>query len=345
MERNLQEQACWLLLVFESGLSTRIVNDILIAWCYQLGRTLQEFFALDAGEWSAACNLNPEMIAKLEQSKEKLAGQAFLVEQLAHNNIHLLTVLDEAYPRLLKSSLKRNQTPPVLFYAGDLGILERTTIAIIGSRNAGEASLVFTREVASYLAGQGANVISGNARGVDRAAYEGATGAEDGHTSVVLPHGIRKLSGVQMRNLQPKIAAEKVLLLSQFHPDAQWVVSRAMERNKVVTGLAQIVIVAEADTKGGTWEGANGALKQKRPLYVRQPESSSSLPGNAALIEYGGHPLPWPTQALEETLSPLLLESTVLQQQQNDLPARPDQLSLLAAQATSDGSAGDLALG
>src|SRR5712692_10335086 len=328
-------------LVFESGLSTRIVNDILIAWCYQLGRTLQEFFALDSGEWSAACNLNPEMIAKLEQAKEKLAGQAFLVEQLAHDNIHLLTVLDEVYPRLLKSSLKRNQTPPVLFYAGDLGILERTTIAIIGSRNAGEASLVFTREVASYLAGQGANVISGNARGVDRAAYEGATGAEEGHTSVVLPHGIRKLSGVQMRNLQPKIEAGKVLLLSQFHPDAQWVVSRAMERNKVVTGLAQIVIVAEADTKGGTWDGANGALVQHRPLYVRQTESPPSLPGNQALIELGGHPLPWPVENPAETLSPLLQESVVVRQQQDGLSARPDQLSLLEAYATEDVAAHD----
>ncbi len=65
-----------------------------------------------------------------------------------------------------------------------------------------------------------------------------------------------------MRDLRPRIEAGNVLLLSQFHPDAPWVVSRAMERNKVVTGLAQVVIVAEADTKGGTWEGANGALKQ-----------------------------------------------------------------------------------
>src|SRR5260370_8088437 len=163
MERNLQEQARWLLLVFESGLSTRIVNDILIAWCYQLGRTLQEFFALDAGEWSAACNLNPEMIAKLEQAKEKLAGQAFLVEQLAHDNIHLLTVLDEVYPRLLKSSLKRNQTPPVLFYAGDLVILDRTTIAIIGSPNAGETILVFTLKFSSHLAVQEPQLLSSTA--------------------------------------------------------------------------------------------------------------------------------------------------------------------------------------
>jgi DNA processing protein len=339
MERDLQEQAYWLLLVFESGLSTRIVNDILIVWCHQGRRTLQEFFGSGSVKWSAMCNLKPEMIEKLEQARGKLAGQAFLVEKLAHNNVHLLTILDDAYPRLLKSALKRNQTPPALFYAGDLSILERTTIAVVGSRNAGETSLAFTRDVARYLAGQGANVISGNARGVDRAAYEGATSAEDGRTTVVLPHGIHKLSGVQMRNLQPKIEAGKVLLLSQFHPDAQWVVSRAMERNKVVTGLAQIVIVAEADTKGGTWEGANGALKQKRPLYVRQAEPPSSLPGNEALIERGGHPLPWSAQALADTLSPLLQESAVLRQRQNDLPVPPDQLSLLTAQSTDDANA------
>src|SRR5204862_6615674 len=106
--------------------------------------------------------------------------------------------------------------------------------------------------------------------------------------------GRRKLSGVQMRALLPKIEAGNVLLMSQFHPDAQWVVSRAMERNKVVTGLAQIVIVAESDIQGGTWEGANGALKQHRPLYVRQSVSSPLLAGNDALINLGGLPLPWP---------------------------------------------------
>ncbi len=58
MTENLQEQACWLLLVFESGLSLRVVNDILVVWCKQLKRTLQDFFAADAQEWSATCSLN-----------------------------------------------------------------------------------------------------------------------------------------------------------------------------------------------------------------------------------------------------------------------------------------------
>ncbi len=322
MSENLQEQACWLLLTFESGLTTRVINEIVVTWCQQLGRTLQEFFAADSHVWSDTCHLSAPIIEKLEQARAKLVGQAFLIEQLNHEHIHLLTVLDDNYPHLLKTSLKREQTPPVLFYAGDLRILERQ-----GSRKAGEESLAFTRTVSSYLAQQGANVISGNARGVDRTAYEGATSTE-GCTTVVLPHGIRKLSGVQWRALLAEIEAGKVLLLSQFHPDAQWVVSRAMERNKVVTGLAQIVIVAESDTEGGTWAGATGALRQNRPLYVRDTASSSTLPGNKALIEQGGHPLPWPTEQLADVLSPLIQKSAALRQVKDDEPSRPDQLSL-----------------
>jgi DNA processing protein len=328
MAQDLREQACWLALVFESGLTTRVVNDILVAWCYQQKQSLQAFFAADSQRWVEVCNVKPESVQKLEQAREKLVAQAFLVEQLANASISLLTIFDEEYPRLLKSALKRNQTPPVLFYAGDLSILRRQTIAIIGSRNASERGLAFTRAAAHYLAGHGANVISGNARGVDQTAYDGAISG-DGYTTVVLPHGIRKLSGVKMRGLLPKIEAGKVLLLSQFHPDAPWVVSRAMERNKVVTGLAQIVVVVESDTKGGTWEGAKGALAQKRPVYVCQMDKPA-LPGNDALLKIGTRPLSWPTEDMAGALAPLLHASRELQQRQAGMSEPPIQPSLLA---------------
>jgi len=109
------------------------------------------------------------------------------------------------------------------------------------------------------------------------------------------------------------------------------VVSRAMERNKVVTGLAQVVIVAEADIKGGTWEGANGALKQGRPLYVRQTVSSPLLAGNDALIDLGGLPLPWPTEHIAELSVSLFIESAMLQQKQSEKPERSEQLSLFTS--------------
>lgn len=47
-----REQACWLLLVFESGLTNRVVNTILATWCKQLGRSLQDFFEADIQEWN-----------------------------------------------------------------------------------------------------------------------------------------------------------------------------------------------------------------------------------------------------------------------------------------------------
>ncbi|HEU5381072.1 MAG TPA: DNA-processing protein DprA [Ktedonobacteraceae bacterium] len=328
MAQDLREQACWITLVFESGLTTRVVNDILVSWCYQQKQSLQDFFAAHSQRWLEVCNLKPDAVQKLEQAREKLVAQAFLVEQLTNTSFALLTIFDAEYPRQLKSALKRNQTPPILFYAGDLSILQRQTLAIIGARNASEKGLAFTHDVALYLAGHGVNVISGHARGVDQAAYDGAISG-NGYTTVVLPHGIRKLSGVKMRGLLPLIEAGKVLLISQFHPDAPWLVSRAMERNKVVTGLAQVVIVAESDTKGGTWDGANSALEQKRPLYVCQTEVSA-LPGNSALLKRGAHPLPWPAEKLDETLAPLLYTSQEIQQEQIRTPLPPNQLSLLA---------------
>jgi DNA processing protein len=329
MYKDLREQACWLLFVFESGLSSRIMNDILVVWCKQLGRTLQEFFAADAQEWSSVCHLKPEIIQKLTLAKGKLAAQSLLVEQLQHEHIHLITVLDPGYPPLLKSMLGRSHIPPVLFFMGSLELLERQTIAIIGSRNASESSLAFTRTVARNLSEQGANVISGNARGVDRTAYEGATSTGDGCTTLILSHGIHKLSKVQMRDLQPRIEAGRILLLSQFHPDEQWVVSRAIERNTVVAGLAQAVVVAESASKGGTWEGANAALRQGRRVYVRQSNDVTLLPGNKLLLEKGGLPLHWPTDNVIKLLSPMLRESKLIREKQRVIAPLPDQLALL----------------
>ncbi len=312
-----EEQACWLFLTFKSGLSHRVVHDIIDRWCLEKQRTLKAFFTADLREWIESCHLNEKVVTLLEQAKGKLKEQYAVAEKLATNAITMTTVLDTNYPSVLKVTLPKAYLPPVLFYKGDLHLLKRTTIAIIGSRKAGELSLAFTRVAASYLAEHGSNVISGYARGVDRAAYDGAT-STDGCTTIVLPNGMYGISNAHMAEILPKIDRGNVLLLSQFHPDAVWLVSRAMARNKVVTGLAQIVIVAEATMQGGTWDAANGALAQKRPLYVCQAVDAELRPGNAALIERGGRALYWSAEEAtgrsmtDVVLSPLLDESNRL---------------------------------
>src|SRR5947209_7383228 len=108
MVQDLREQACWLALVFESGLPTRTINDILVAWCYQQRRSLQDFFAMGVQQWVDTMELGPDVIQKLERTRTKLAAQAFLVEQLSHASISLLTLFDEEYPKRLRSALKRD---------------------------------------------------------------------------------------------------------------------------------------------------------------------------------------------------------------------------------------------
>ena len=103
-----------------------------------------------------------------------------------------------------------------------------------------------------------------------------------------------------------------------------------MERNNVVTSLAQIVIVAESDIKGGTWEGATKALDQKRRVYVRQ-DDNSSLHGNAMLIQKGAIPLLWPTECIEDTVAALLKECSKRQKIQQKKPIPADQQSLFAS--------------
>jgi len=325
MQGDLLEQACWLLLADDSVITPVNAHIVLERW-YKVGQqSLQAFFTATPEEWRTICQFKEKEIDKLEAARERLPEQVALAEQLASEDIHFLTVLDDAYPEALSKGLQEQQKPPVLFYQGDLGILERKTIAIIGSRNANDESLAFTREVAHYLAAQGANIISGNARGVDRSAYEGATSA-NGYTTVVLPHGIHELSGKQRQELQPKIEAGKVLLLSQFCPNAVWTTGRAMARNKVVTGLAEVVIVAQSDTKGGTWAGARGALKQGRPLYVRYTPGEE-LPGNEALINQGGKKLPWPGTDFAQVFAALPAKSEDIAQPDEAEPV-VGQLSL-----------------
>ena len=334
-----EEQGCWLLLTFKSGLSHRVVHDILQRWCIHQKRTLKAFFATDSREWVAVCHLNEKTVTQLEQAKEQLAGQRVVAEKLMAHAITMTTALDAHYPRVLKATLPTAYLPPVLFHRGNLQLLERTTIAIIGSRKAGELSLAFTRVAASYLAEHGANIISGYARGVDHTAYDGAT-STDGCTTIVLPHGIHGVSNVHMTEIVPKIERGNVLLLSQFHPDAGWLVSRAMARNKVVTGLAQIVIVAESNMQGGTWDAVNGALAQKRPVYVCQAVDAELLAGNAALIERGGRSLYWSAEEAkgrsmtDVVLSPLLDESNRLRQKQESTLKLSHQLSHMLKEYT-----------
>lgn len=228
--------------------------------------------------------------ARLERKRiEFLLGRgtamALALERWARGGLWVISRGDAEFPKRLKRHLK-HAAPPLLYGAGDKALLEKGGLAIIGSRDASESALGYTRSIAARCAKEGLAVVSGGARGVDAAAMQGATEA-GGYCIGVLASDLLKTSV----NRQNRIGLQegRLVLVSPFFPEAGFNAGNAMGRNRYIYTLAdQALVIDSALRSGGTWEGAVENLKHGWvPLYVRTPGEG---PGNAALIADGGLP-------------------------------------------------------
>ncbi len=195
------------------------------------------------------------------------------------------------YPR----QLFLGGSAPVLWAQGYLPLLQAPSVAIVGSRSASSGALQMAYNFAAELAGQGWNVISGYARGVDTQAHLGALEA-GGTTTMVLSLGM--LNFTRKRALAKYWDKDRtnVLVLSQFAPQEPWRAQNAMRRNGVVSLLAKAMVVVESgahkDSNGrysGTFQAASFALQQRIPVFVVSPSCfTGKIPeGNQQLISKG----------------------------------------------------------
>lgn len=246
------------------------------------------FFETDEEGWKEYLKLGDDEISRLKTLLGRSAQVAIELENLNSTGIFLTTRSEDNYPLRLKKLLKSG-SPPVLFYCGDMALLQSKGVAIIGSRDVDERGLEFTVTLAEKCAREGLTVISGGARGVDTAAQNAAIGS-DGQTVSVLADGM--LKKIRQREVREAITFRRLLLLSPFHPKSTFKVYNAMGRNKYIYALSSYAVaVSSAYKKGGTWAGATENLKHGWvPLFVRREEGMPQ--GNVHLLNLGGHPLP-----------------------------------------------------
>lgn len=225
--------------------------------------------------------------AKLEPKRiEFLLGRgtalALALERWARGGIWVIARSDPEFPKRLRRHFK-NSAPPLLYGAGDKQLLDAGGLAIIGSRDASEAALEFTRAIAAKCAKEGMTVVSGGARGVDAAAMQGVT--EAGGTCIgVLASDLLKVS----LNRQNRIGLQggRLVLVTPFYPEASFNAGNAMARNRYIYSLAdQALVIDSALGSGGTWGGALENLQHRWvPLFVRSPGEG---PGNGELVHRG----------------------------------------------------------
>ncbi len=269
----------WVALAHTAKIWTSRKNEIIVH-CFKRGQTIADFF--DSDDF-LNMELKADEINVLRQTKSELPNYAFLVEDLLNQGYSIVPIISNEYSPTLKSNLKYN-APLILYTKGNKQILQKQSIAIVGSRNANDRSLQFTDNVAKKASSEYKVVVSGFAKGVDKQALDSALSYK-GQSIIVLPQGITTFAS-GMKKYYKQIIEGDVLVLSTFHPKSPWSVELAMARNSIIYGLSSEIYAAQSDDKGGTWSGVREGLKKGRRIYVRMPEKGEKC-ANLTLINMG----------------------------------------------------------
>ena len=206
----------------------------------------------------------PMACADARRNADVRDGASAALAWLEREDQHLLMWDDVNYPALLAEI---SDPPPLLFVAGNAGILDRPQLGMVGSRRASRPGLDTAGGFAKSLAGAGFVITSGLALGIDGAAHQGALDV-GGATIGVLGTGIEKLYPQRHRSLAARMIAEGSAVVSEFPLDAEPNASNFPRRNRIISGLSLGVLVVEASVASGSLITARLAAEQGREVYA-----------------------------------------------------------------------------
>lgn len=184
-------------------------------------------------------------------------------EKYAEKGIRLVLESDDKFPARLK---KLPGAPDALYYKGHLPDDEIQAVSIVGARMCTSYGKEIAEEYAGILAQRGIQIISGLAYGVDGYAHQGAMAA-DGATFGVLGCGVDVCYPRNHIDLYARMP-QKGGLLSEYFPGTQPMPAHFPQRNRIISGLSDLVIVVEAKEKSGSLITADLALEQGRDVMA-----------------------------------------------------------------------------
>ena len=192
---------------------------------------------------------------------------------------------DENYPGILK---KISKPPKALNYIGNVNLLKKPGIAIVGSRNCTEYGKQMAIKFAKELSNYGMNIISGMAIGVDSYAHKGAI-ENGGCTIAVLPSGLQNVYPEENKEFYNKIINSDGLVISEYDSKVQANYQSFLQRNRIVSGLALGLIVVEGAFRSGTSVTAKITMEEGKKVFC-VPSSLNNEKGYSPnhLIRNGG---------------------------------------------------------
>ncbi len=218
------------------------------------------------------CNCNfDKVLTKENYAKMKEHADLVRINNYYNNlldcNITMLTKYDKDYPQKLKDL----PDAPFFFYCrGDLTLLNKSSLSVVGTRKPTSYGRMITDRLVRDVASQGIVIISGLAYGVDSIAHRKCLEV-GGKTIAVLGSGLNEVYPSEHISLAEEIA-KKGLLVSEFSPNKKATKYSFPQRNRIIAGLGDGILITEASIKSGTIHTKDFALEYGRNIYA--------VPGN-----------------------------------------------------------------
>lgn len=317
--------AAWLRLMATEGVGTQTARDLLTHFGLP-----EEIF--NAG-FSALQKRIPEKIARILSAPIAPDIQTHIEQTLAwaaQENNHVITLADTSYPQ----ALLRIADPPTLLYAkGNSALLNKPSIAIVGSRNASAQGMLNADRFAQNLSDARLTVVSGLALGIDTGAHTGALQSAKaankatniGSSIAVVGTGLDIVYPAANRALAHQLA-DVGCIISEYPLGTPAIAHNFPRRNRIISGLSLGVLVVEAAAQSGSLITARSALEQGREVFAIPGSIHSPLAkGCHQLIRQGAKLV----ESAQDILEELRWDHPLLQ-------ASPSNATQIAASNLSD---------
>ncbi|SHN01055.1 DNA processing protein [Cyclobacterium lianum] len=229
--------------------------------------TAEGFFDLTHGKAMKIPGIGPKLLAYRKGKDAYLREAEEIIEQADKQGIDIHGYLDENYPARLKNI---PDAPPLLFSLGNMDLNPARTVGIVGTRNATAYGRNITQKITEELARFNPTIISGLAYGIDVEAHRSAI-ANQLQTIAVLGSDLNTIYPAAHKKTAQQMR-EKGGLLTEFKMGSPMNPSNFPQRNRIIAGLSDALIVVEAAKKGGALITAEIAYSYNREVFA--------VPGN-----------------------------------------------------------------
>jgi len=219
--------------------------------------------------------------------------------------INRLSPQSHQYLQILNTIAKK---PKALYSIGHLPPSRRPTVAIVGTRKPSAYGKEVTHRLAYELASRDTIIVSGLALGIDAIAHRAALEA-GGTTIAVLANGLPNIYPASHKSLAADIVKNGGAIISEYELGSSARGYQFLERNRIVSGLSDAIIITEAAARSGTLNTAAHALDQGKDVFVVPGNITSPLSsGCNALLRQGAIPVTC-SQDILEVIAPMLLKA------------------------------------